>query len=165
MSFPIVNGTLIDTVLETRSKPIAMPSGFFSGRARAAILRNEDALLPDSCVFEGRKRLHIDLVGEFAFGCAELSCVGLLSETGEEAEDEGSGEREGGDDAKHLREGSLRDAIRLLVGVWSLRKHGGLETCRERGPKAVARSVGVTKMRAGNASIVVDVDGSAGWGD
>ena len=92
MSFPIVNGTLIETELETRSRPIAMPSGFFSGSARAAILRNEDALLPDSCAFEGRKRLHIDLLGGFDFVCAGLLSVGLFSKIGAGEDDEGSGE-------------------------------------------------------------------------
>ena len=101
MSFPIVNGTLIETVLETRSRPIAIPSGFFSGSARAAIFRNEDALLPDSCAFEGKKRLHIDLLGGFDLVCTGVSSAGLLSEARPEVGDEGLGDRESGEDAKN----------------------------------------------------------------
>lgn len=41
----MVNGILIDTEEDTSSKPIAVIKGFFSGRARAAILRKEDALV------------------------------------------------------------------------------------------------------------------------
>ncbi len=171
MSFPIVNGTLIDTVLDTRSRPIAIPSGFFSGSAREAILRNEDALLPDSCAFGGKKRLHIDLLDAFDLVCVGAPSVGLFSETGTEVDDEGSGDREDREDAKHRRDRSLRDASRMLVpaaGVWNPRRHGGLETCRERGLRAAGRKRGVPKMRAGSASIVVDVEGAAagrsvGW--
>ncbi|KAI1784501.1 hypothetical protein LXA43DRAFT_1066683 [Ganoderma leucocontextum] len=165
MSFPNVNGTLIDTVLESR--PIAMLSGFFSGSASAAILRNEDALFPDSCAFEGRRRLHIDLLDGFDSVCVGPPSVVLLSETGAEGDDERSGEREGREVAKHRREGSFRDASRLLIpgaGVWNHRRHGGLETCRERGPRAAGRRVGVTRMRAWSANIVVDVEGSAARG-
>ena len=44
----MVNGTLIDTELEMRSKPIAIPRGFRSGLARAIIFLNEDALFTES---------------------------------------------------------------------------------------------------------------------
>lgn len=42
MSFPIVKGTLMDTAEETKRRPIAMSSGFFSGLASAAIFLKED---------------------------------------------------------------------------------------------------------------------------
>lgn len=45
ISFPMVNGILIDTEDDTNSKPIAANKGFFSGRARATILRKEDAVV------------------------------------------------------------------------------------------------------------------------
>ena len=41
----MVNGILIDTEEDTSSKPIAANKGFFSGRARAMILRKEDAVV------------------------------------------------------------------------------------------------------------------------
>ena len=88
MSFPIVNGTLIETALDTMSNPIAIPRGFFSGRASATILRKEDALLPDSCALDGSSRLHIDLLGLLDLLSVDLTSFGLCSETvaDEEAE-------------------------------------------------------------------------------
>jgi hypothetical protein len=40
----MVKGMLMDTEDETKSKPIAIDSGFRSGLARATIFRNEDAV-------------------------------------------------------------------------------------------------------------------------
>ena len=44
MSFPTVNGILIETEDETNNKPTASMRGFFSGFAKATIFRNDDAL-------------------------------------------------------------------------------------------------------------------------
>lgn len=44
MSFPTVNGMLIETEDETSNKPTANVRGFFSGLAKATIFRNDDAL-------------------------------------------------------------------------------------------------------------------------
>lgn len=44
MSFPTVNGMLIDTEEDINSKPTANVNGFFSCLAKATILRNDDAL-------------------------------------------------------------------------------------------------------------------------
>lgn len=44
MSFPTVNGMLIETEDETSNKPTANDKGFFSGLAKATIFRNDDAL-------------------------------------------------------------------------------------------------------------------------
>jgi len=44
MSFPTVNGILIETEDETSSKPTANVRGLFSGLAKATIFRNDDAL-------------------------------------------------------------------------------------------------------------------------
>ena len=45
MSFPTVNGMLIDTEDETSNNPTANVKGFFSGLAKAMIFRNDDTLL------------------------------------------------------------------------------------------------------------------------
>ena len=42
INLPIVKGILIDTVEEANNSPIAMSNGFFSGLARAKILRKEE---------------------------------------------------------------------------------------------------------------------------
>ena len=42
MSFPIVNGMLIETLDETNNRPIAVANGLRSGLARATTLRNEE---------------------------------------------------------------------------------------------------------------------------
>ena len=44
MSFPTVNGMLIETEEETSNKPTANVRDFFSGLAKATIFRNDDAL-------------------------------------------------------------------------------------------------------------------------
>ena len=44
MSFPTVNGMLIETEDETSNKPTANVRDFFSGLAKAKIFRNDDAL-------------------------------------------------------------------------------------------------------------------------
>ena len=44
MSFPTVNGMLIETEDETSNKPMANVRGFFSGLAKATIFRKDDAL-------------------------------------------------------------------------------------------------------------------------
>ena len=44
MSFPTVNGMLIDTEEEINNKPTAKVKGFFSDLAKATILLNDDAL-------------------------------------------------------------------------------------------------------------------------
>ena len=70
----MVNGTLIDTALETMSRPTATPRGFFSGTASATILRNDDALfvVPSGSPELGDiKRLHIDFLGCEDVGLSE----------------------------------------------------------------------------------------------
>lgn len=42
MSFPMVNGTLMETAEDTRRSPTAMSKGLRSGLARATILLNDD---------------------------------------------------------------------------------------------------------------------------
>ena len=42
INLPMVKGTLIDTVEETNNSPIAMSNGFFSGLAKAKILRKDE---------------------------------------------------------------------------------------------------------------------------
>ncbi len=153
MSFPMVNGTLIDTALDTMSKPIAIPSGFFSGTASETILRNDDAVLAESCVSAGRNRFHMDVFG--GGGVGGLLCVAGVA--GGEGDDKGvsdGGEKAGLDDAKCLRP-SRRVSRTLGAG----RGHGGLETCRasRAAVRAGGRSVGATKTRARSASIVVGV--------
>lgn len=44
MSFPTVNGMLIDTEEEINNNPTANDRGFFSGLAKAMIFRNDEAL-------------------------------------------------------------------------------------------------------------------------
>jgi hypothetical protein len=44
MSFPTVNGILIDTEEEMSNKPTANVKGFLSGLAKTTIFRNDDAL-------------------------------------------------------------------------------------------------------------------------
>ena len=56
MSRPTVNGMLIDTALDTTSKPMDIARGFLSGFASATILRNEDAVFPFSANDAGRTR-------------------------------------------------------------------------------------------------------------
>ena len=48
MSFPIVNGMLIDTVDDTNKSPTAIPRGFFSGFASETMARNDEALFAGS---------------------------------------------------------------------------------------------------------------------
>lgn len=51
ISLPIVNGTLIDTADDRKSRPMAMSRGFFSGLARDTIFRNDDdELVPSSAL-------------------------------------------------------------------------------------------------------------------
>lgn len=47
ISFPIVNGILIETEDETSNNPIAMSNGFRSGFAREMIFRNDEAVSGD----------------------------------------------------------------------------------------------------------------------
>ena len=110
-----MNGTLIDTALDMRSRPIAIPNGFFSGRASATIFRNDDALFVESCAFEGRNRLHRDF---FVVDGADLD----LFEVGDvEEDDEGveivveseGGDRVGVDEEKCLRP-RVNDSSRIL---------------------------------------------------
>jgi hypothetical protein len=42
INLPMVKGTLIDTVEDINNSPMAMSNGFFSGLARAKILRKEE---------------------------------------------------------------------------------------------------------------------------
>lgn len=44
MSFPTVNGMLIETEDEISNNPTAKVKGFFSGLAKATILRNDEVL-------------------------------------------------------------------------------------------------------------------------
>jgi hypothetical protein len=44
ISFPMVKGMLIDTEDETKSNPIAIPSGFRSGFAKPTIFRSEEVV-------------------------------------------------------------------------------------------------------------------------
>lgn len=69
MSFPTVNGILIETDEETRRSPMAVKRGRRSGRARAMILRNDVEVEIDASVLEekkdGRKRERMEgRVGE-----------------------------------------------------------------------------------------------------
>ena len=52
MSFPTVNGILIETEEETRRSPMAVKRGRRSGRARAMILRNDVEVEIDASVLE-----------------------------------------------------------------------------------------------------------------
>ena len=155
MSFPIVNGTLIDTALDTMSRPIAMPSGFFSGIASATILRKDDAVLAESCVSAGRKRFHMDFFGAGGLG-GLLGVSGVGAGADEEPEESGGGERTGLENEKCLR--PSRSAIRTF-GDGRRAGHGGLETCRASRVvvRAGGRRVGATRTRAQRASIVVGV--------
>ena len=64
MSFPTVNGMLIDTDEETSKRPIAVRRGRRSGRARANILRNdvdvETAASASGEIEDGRNRERIE---------------------------------------------------------------------------------------------------------
>lgn len=71
MSFPTVNGMLIDTEDETSNKPTANVKGFFSGLAKATILRNDDALLLSFAV-TGRIRDHNERFGVGDVGAGVL---------------------------------------------------------------------------------------------
>ena len=64
MSLPIVNGTLMETALDTMSSPMAIPRGLRSGLASAMIFRKEDALLVVSWASAGTNLLHSDFFGE-----------------------------------------------------------------------------------------------------
>ena len=69
MSFPTVNGILIETDEDTSRSPMAVKRGRRSGRARATILRNEVETGIDASVLEekedGRKRERVEgRVGE-----------------------------------------------------------------------------------------------------
>lgn len=156
----MVNGTLIDTALETMSRPMAIPSGLRSGFARATILRNDDALFALSCASAGRNLLKIDF----------FASLGLLDEDsgvdedveGAEGVDEvdsgDTGELEGVDcnlvvieencrcagSSRRRRAGSCRD------------RHGALETCRTSSEAAAGRHRGETTIML-RASIVADV--------
>ncbi len=151
-----MNGTLIDTALDTNNSPIAIPSGFFSGFASATILRNDDVVLVESCALEGRKRLHIDL----GVDCEVL--LGVGDEEGEEdEEDEELAEfeaevRAGLDKAKCLRP-SVGVNILLGKGRSAARGHGGLETCRANRAAGGGRKAGATRTCTRIASIVVGV--------
>ena len=123
INLPIVNGTLIDTALDTESSAIATPSGFFSGIARATILRNEEVLLvvaSGSCDPDGRKRLHSDFFSPRG--------EGLLG--GFDGVDEGVSEGGARDGVEEDR--CRRPRTRLQREFESCRKarHEGLETCR-----------------------------------
>ena len=105
-----MNGTLIDTALDMRSRPIAIPKGFFSGRASATIFRNDDALFVESCAFEGRNRLHRDF---FVVDGADLDLfeVGDVEEDDEDEGVETVVESEGGDRAGVDEEKCLRPRV------------------------------------------------------
>ena len=63
INFPTVKGTLIDTAEDINNSPIAMSNGFFSGLARAKILRKEDTfwgVLPRICA--GRNRASFEVL-------------------------------------------------------------------------------------------------------
>jgi len=64
MSFPIVNGTLIDTAEDVNSRPIAMSSGLLSGLAKAMIFLNEEVFCGVLAATEaGRSRDKSDFFG------------------------------------------------------------------------------------------------------
>ena len=92
MSRPMVKGTLMETALETMSRPMAIPSGLRSGFARARILRKEEALLVVSCASAGRNRLHSDFFSEFE---EDNSFDGGFEVAGVELDGDGDEERRG----------------------------------------------------------------------
>jgi hypothetical protein len=55
MSFPIVNGMLMETEDEINNNPIATSKGFRSGLASAAIFRKEEAVSGDFLKIEGSR--------------------------------------------------------------------------------------------------------------
>ena len=55
MSFPTVNGMLIDTEDEMSNRPTANVNGLFSGLAKATIFRNDDAFWLSFAVMENRR--------------------------------------------------------------------------------------------------------------
>lgn len=71
MSFPTVNGMLIDTVDETSNNPTANVKGFFSGLARATIFRNDDTLWLSFAV-AGNIRDHSERFGAGGIGAGVL---------------------------------------------------------------------------------------------
>lgn len=150
----MVNGTLIETALETMSSPMAVPSGLRSGFASATILRNDDALFALSCASAGTNLLHMDFFGlEGELGGLEAGADGGAAEDDvggdEEAALEGAEEvvveeyRRCASSSRRCRAGSGREV------------HGALETCRARRVGADGR--GTTRMRARKANIVVGV--------
>ena len=143
----MVNGTLIDTALETMSRPTATPRGFFSGTASATILRNDDALfvVPSGSPELGDiKRLHIDFLG-----CED---VGLSEGAGgEDVEESEGGDLEG---VEEERCRNPRSSLELEAGCVRKARHGGLETCRANRADACGRREDATRTRALRESIV-----------
>jgi hypothetical protein len=71
MSFPTVNGMLIETEDETSNKPTANVRGLFSGFAKATIFRNDDALWLSFAV-TANIRAHNDGLGVGDIGAGVL---------------------------------------------------------------------------------------------
>jgi hypothetical protein len=84
----MVNGMLIDTEDETKSKPMAISNGFRSGLARDMIFRNEDAVGGEWVNIPGRTLDNIeDLAGRsggglgpLEDGCVERAFEGIRKE-------------------------------------------------------------------------------------
>jgi hypothetical protein len=76
MSFPTVNGMLIDTEDETSNKPTANVRGFFSVLAKATIFRNDDTLWLSFAV-TAKRRDHNE-----GFGVGDVG-VGVLYARGD----------------------------------------------------------------------------------
>lgn len=132
----MVNGTLMETALDTMSNPMAIPRGFRSGLASATIFRKEDALLVVSCASAGSSLLHSDFFGEE---------VGLFDD---ESDGDGVELDVIGDEEHRADEENCRRA-RASSG------HGGLETCRAKSAGGESRRVGAARrMRARKTSMV-----------
>ena len=75
INLPMENGTLIDTAEETRSKPIAISKGFFSGLAKATIFLKDEEL----CCGVARNAAGSILLSIEGFGATDGFGVGVDS--------------------------------------------------------------------------------------
>ena len=84
MSLPIVNGTLIETADEPRSRPMASVNGFHSGFARTSIFRRDEVFgvpLPDAPGLRRNRasKERFSVGGVFGAGaCVEFSRTPIL---------------------------------------------------------------------------------------
>jgi len=72
-----VKGILIDTVEDSRSNPIAIVNGFFSGLARATIFRKDD-MFWESLLMNGNMRDHNEGLGVGVDGGFVLNDLHIL---------------------------------------------------------------------------------------